>query len=260
MSRALLAELSKLKGTLALWVSLLCPLVVVLLAFAIAMRIEQPLEVPRSAWGMIAGNGHSIWALLMLPLFVALVTTLTGQLEWAGSQWKHLFAQPVARWHLYAAKLFSNLLLSLLATAALVGWTLLAGISLWVLKGSLGVELGWPPVDLLVMPFLVLLAGWHLVALHTWISLRFESVVACLGVGVAGSVGTVIITSSRYIDEYPWSFPIHAYGALRSALFGVESPFRGGTEEIWSRLAIFSMLAVMLAIAGGWNVCRREVR
>ncbi len=260
MPRVLATEILKLRRTLALWVSLLCPLVVVLLAFAVSMRFDQPFSEPRSAWNLVSANAYSIWALLMLPLFVALVTTLTGHLEWAGSQWKHLFALPIPRWRLYAAKLVANLLLCGLATLALIGWTLLAGLLLWAFKRPLGVELGPPPPTLFVLPFATLLAALLLVALHSWISMRFAAVVTGLGVGVAGSVGTLLVTGSRYIDEYPWSFPIYVTSVVKALLTGEPSAFAGGTDQLWVRLAIFTVVAVAIALLGAWSVCRREIR
>ena len=260
MLRVFATEILKLRRTLALWVSLLCPLVVVLLAFAVAARFEEPLSEPRSAWSLISTNAYSIWALIMLPLFIALVTTLTGHLEWEGLQWKHLFALPIPRWHICAAKLSANLLLCTLATLALVVWTLLAGLLLWVLKHPLGVELGPPPLALFVPPFAALFAALLLVALHSWISMRFAAVVAGLGVGVAGSVGTLLVTSSRYIDEYPWSFPVYVNSSVQALFFGGPSAFAASAEHLWTRLALFTLAAVAIALAGAWDVSRREIR
>ena len=57
-----------------------------------------------AAWVFYTQQTLVIWSLLMLPLFVTLETALVAQWEHHSQQWKHLFALPVSRGALYAAK------------------------------------------------------------------------------------------------------------------------------------------------------------
>ena len=140
--RALRAERLKLKGTLVLWLALIAPAVIVALQVLMAyMRRDYYYSrVPFDAWTEYNIQTMLMWALLMMPLFVTLETALVAQLDHANAAWRHLFALPVARGALYAAKQVGGMALIALSLAALAVLTIAGGLAMRVLMPGLGFE------------------------------------------------------------------------------------------------------------------------
>ena len=71
LSRALNAESLKLRRTLALGLAFLAPLSI---AFLLVVEFAQqgPPNKQADQWMGLIQNGHVLWSLLMLPLFVTL--------------------------------------------------------------------------------------------------------------------------------------------------------------------------------------------
>ena len=111
--RALYAEQLKVKRTLALWLVPLAPLVIIALQMAIVLQRPEYYRQkdPTSAWIDYGGQTVFLWAILMLPLFITLETALLANLEHGNGQWKHLFALPIPRNAIYAAKQVSSMVI-----------------------------------------------------------------------------------------------------------------------------------------------------
>src|SRR5690606_20585172 len=93
LARVLAAEAIKLRNTLALWMCLIAPAVVVLLYLMMALsskRAPQPADA-EEAWSGWFRAVSGLWSFLMLPLFITLEAALLAGLEHANHQWKFLF-------------------------------------------------------------------------------------------------------------------------------------------------------------------------
>ena len=76
---ALSAETLKLKRTLALWLALLTPGVLVFLEVAAATQHQGNMLGPSdNRWQVMFEHLFSIWVILVLPLFITLETALLG--------------------------------------------------------------------------------------------------------------------------------------------------------------------------------------
>ena len=103
--RALRAETLKMKRTLALWLAIIAPLGMVGLQLIGALqRGEQYVRQFENVWVRFGQEMFVFFGFLIVPLFVALETALLGGLEHRSDQWKHLYALPLPRWTVYAAK------------------------------------------------------------------------------------------------------------------------------------------------------------
>ena len=114
LMRALTAESLKLRGTLALWMCLIAPATVVGLAVlqvAFADLADKAPQPPAAAWRGLATGMMSLWAFLMLPLFVTLESALLAGLEHANHRWRHLLALPLPRASHYLGKVIALLVL-----------------------------------------------------------------------------------------------------------------------------------------------------
>ncbi len=231
--RALHAESLKLRGTLALWMCLIAPAVVVVLyvlQLSFASIPEHASRDRAQAWLQFSQSVLALWLFLMLPLFLTLQSALLAGLEHSEQQWKHLLALPVPRSVHYLAKLL--MLAAMLAAA--FGLLLLlipvGAIALMWLKPAFGLGGGpdWP--WLLAMAAKAYAASLLVVALQTWVAVRWRSFTVAVAVGMSATVaGFLIGQSERFGHWYPWTMPLQVMaGAGRYTEFVVVAGIVGG--------------------------------
>ena len=213
LARALWAEQLKLRGTLALWMCVVAPAVVVAvyvlqIGFTNfpASRAAPP---PEQVWQVFIQSTLVLWSFLMLPLLVTLQAALLAGLEHQGQHWKHLLALSPPRHVHYLAKLFA--LLAMLALSQLAMFALLP-LGAWLLialKPAFGLA-GPPPLASLAGQLAAIFGACVLLAaLHTWIAIRWRSFAVAVGIGMAATVmGFLIGQSARFGPWYPWSLPM----------------------------------------------------
>jgi hypothetical protein len=247
--RALRAEWLKIKGTLALWLAPITPLVIVALQIAIVLQRESYYRQQQYAdpWGEYGEQIVFLWTLLMLPLFITLETALLGNLEHGNQQWKHLFALPVPRGAIYAAKQIIAMFLIGLSMVALYLYIAASGLALRLLTPGLGFEAPIPWLQFLCYVGLAYLASWLIISLHTWVALRWHSFVVASAVGIVAVVVAVVMFQSDWSRWYPWTLA----GVLT---YGLAEGLRPMAE-----LALGSLGGVAVALLGGWEVTRRDV-
>lgn len=212
LGRALSAETVKLRGTLALWMCLIAPGVVVglyVLQISVSRMPPGHAPDPAQAWAMFAQGILALWAFLMLPLFITLESALLAGLEHGDRQWKHLLALPLPRDVHYLAKLAALSVLVAGAFAALLALMPLGAIVLALLKPQFGIG-GMPPwQSLLRTAASCYAAALLMVALHTWLAIRWRSFTVAVSVGMSATVmGFLIGQSERFGHWYPWSMPV----------------------------------------------------
>lgn len=152
-------------------------------------------------------NSLLLWDLLMVPLFVTLQTALLGGLEHSSKNWKHLFALPVSRRAIYGAKQLVALALIGLSTPVLWACVMGAGLLLRLVKPGIGFERAVPVWSIIQFALLSYVCSWLIIAIHTWIAMRWPSFVVAMGVGVALTIVAVIVLQSKYNVYYPWTLP-----------------------------------------------------
>lgn len=213
LGRACAAETMKLRGTLALAMALVAPLVVV--ALYSAQLLLMPLPAGSSsgnglAWQVLAGGVLGLWCFLMLPLYITLQAALLANVEHANRQWKHLLALPLPRHHHFLAKGWALALLSCASAAVLYLAILVAGQVLPLLRPSLGFQDAVPWEPLFGAIVAVTAASALMAVLQLFIALRARSFTLAVGVGMAASVsGFLVGQSHRYGPLYPWTMPLH---------------------------------------------------
>lgn len=247
--RALSAESLKLRGTLALWMCLIAPATVValyVLQVGFSDFAARKAPSPEAAWMALAQSTMVLWAFLMLPLLVTLQSALLAGLEHGERQWKHLLALPVPRRVHYLAK---TLVLAAMVGAAFMFLVLLIPVGGWLLmllKPEFGLA-GPPPWQwLLRISAAAFAASMLIVAVQTWIAIRWSSFTVAVAIGMSATVaGYLIGQSARFGHWYPWSMPLHVMGGKGEHLqFVVIAGLAGG------------LLATLLGLA---DYLRREV-
>ena len=208
--RALHAELLKLKRTLAFRVIFVLPFLVALLQFFIVLRTKK---FPQSfkLWEAVGTNSLQIWAVFMMPLLIALVTALLNGIEHSDKQWKHLFALPVPRHFVYFSKFVVAQGLMFISTFVLALLVVVVGIASTYLKPELA---GAGPVPFLWIAkqtAFVWLASWLIIAIHTWISMRWSGFPIALGAGIGGTFFALFAASASLGKYYPWLLPMNIF-------------------------------------------------
>jgi hypothetical protein len=247
--RVLSTECLKLKRTLALWMVLVTPMVVIALQFFVAYH-NAPLTIRlgKDVWTPMVRQTVQAWTLLMLPLFVTLETSLLAGLENAGNNWKSLLALPAPRWTIYFSKLTVTICLLWAAHAVLVGGTIAGGMLLKLLRP--GINLAGMPLGLFVPPMVtVSLCALLGVTIQHWVSLRWHSYPVALGFGMCAMItGVFAAQSENFAPWFPWSLPMAAVMTKVAAGVSVE------------RIAIWAIVgAVVAACAGCQEFVRREI-
>lgn len=251
LGRALVSEVLKLRRTLALWLVVLIPVPIPLLYLVnYALRGQQilgPMGV--NPWLWMTQNVFILWVVLMQPLFVALEMALLGGVEHAEKSWRHLFALPVPRWSLYVAKLLVGLALVGVTLLVLLGWDLLAGLTLRTINPGIGFETAVPWERIATFALRIYLASFMMVALQLWISVRWPSFALSLGVGIVAAFLGLIASNTELWRIYPWSWPM---GAFRGFLEGQGEP---------SSLPVVAGVigGALVTFVGGWEFTRHDV-
>jgi ABC-2 type transport system permease protein len=246
--RSLAAELLKLRRTIAFWIVLAAPLLVILLALLMYyersgyyIRQGQPL------WQSIRKSAFVLWSILMLPLYITVQTALLAGLEHGENRWRNLLAMPVPRWSIYFSKLLIPCVMVFASSLILNYGCLLDGLILRRIKPELRFPDPVPWGSAWDNAALTAIAALLVIAIQHWVSLRFSSFAASTGFGIAATVtGAIVINSGKYGPWWPWCLPAQLL-ANRGDVFA---------HTLW-----YSALgAVAVSLAGSIEFSRREIR
>jgi hypothetical protein len=260
--RSLQTEFIKAKGTLVYWLMVICPLILVGLVFLIfnadsADLIKQMAKSKENPWLKFYQIHYQMLVILFLPLFVAMFNNLLYTKEHQYKTWKHLYALPVPKWSVFAAKsLFS---LVLLFTTFLIFAVLLTGsgylLNLLYPKYTFTTynPLVINHLGLLLRLFTATLAIW---AIHNWLSLRFGSFALSIGLAILSVVVTPIVLQSgnrlgNWVYMYPYTYALASLKDMTK------------TAVIWNFTDTPILLSVGVAVAasvlGYWEYRRKAI-
>lgn len=239
-------ELLKTRRSLAFGVALVAPLAIAVVQ--IAMYVDYMDFYlggsEHNPWPTFNQTMLTYWALLMLPLFITLETALLAQMEHKQSNWKLLYVQPVPRWAIYVAKYLLGWLLLAVSSGVLLGLMLATGYGLFMFYPAYRFDAPFPLWDTLRNLLIVGASAALLLALHTWISLRWSSFVVPVAVGIVATVAGIFVFGSEYVYWYPWTIP----GALAMEI---------NLPNLPSLLVGLSGLGLMLPAC--WDLSRLEL-
>lgn len=214
--RAQRAEVLKLKGTFGLWLVLLMPLAVAVLITLTsghpAPHAKTPSDVISSkVWLGLGHHMFFLWTVLMAPLFVTLQAAWLAGIEDNNQQWKYLLALPVPRSTHYLVKLTTMAAMLFCAYLLLLALISPAGWILMIVAPKAGFA-GLPPLGMLLEPAACsFAASLMLVAVQSWIALRWHSVSVAMSLGVVATIAGFLLVNSRYGKFFPWSMPAQPF-------------------------------------------------
>jgi len=254
LGRALSAELLKTRRTLALLMTVLAPLIIAVIQFAMYIQgSEYHLnQVDRNQWLSLNQSSLVFWSLLMMPLFVTLETALLSGLEYDRKNWALLYTMPTPRWAFYAAKEVISLALIGISTVVMLGLVVLTGLILQRINPGYGLSASTIPWAQMGESYALLYgASFLIVSIHLWVSSRWPNYVVAFGTGIAATVTTVLVFESEWARFFPWSMP------------GLLVLSNGGNTDLVMPVPIFLAIGagggLLVALLGGWNIARRDV-
>lgn len=260
--RATRVEVLKLRRTLALWASLLVPLAVI--AMTTAMNLSRAAgsrfdpDQPNGWDSLMLDLVLFLWCLVGLPPFVALEAALLAGLEHRENAWKHLLALPVPRWTIYAPKLLVAFALVCASSLVLALGTGLEGLVVARLRPDLGLTEPIPWDLILGRSFAFVPAVLLMLAVQTWIAVRWRSFAAAMGLGVGSTiVGIMLLRSLRNVASTP-------YGPYLASVFPWSLPYvvlaRQATAELRETALLVGLVGgAVVAVLGCWEIVRRDV-
>lgn len=237
------AEVLKVRRTRAVWLAVGAPLSVI--ALYLLLIGAGAVDPAATGWVQTSGAMLGMWTFLMLPLYVALETALINAIDHDTHGWTHLFALPVPRAAIHAAKLCIAVALVGLSSAVLAGGLLGAIATLQAAGVAAEAPLPWRHV----------LGGaargyggaLGIVAIHHAVSLRVRGFEWPLGIGIVATIfATQISRSSDYWYVFPWSYPTVATSV----------PDPGA--RTWA-LLLSGIVAVVVAVAAAMDTARRDI-
>ena len=251
--RVLYAESLKLKRTIALKMVVLAPAIIVLLTLFLCS--QAPVSTLHrhgvyDEWMELTRLNLKVWALLMMPLYITLQTALVAGLDHSENQWKSLLARPVPRWTFYMTKLFVAASMTVGATLCLLCGTVISGMILPKLQPALIFKFPLPWTAMLLDGAQMMGLAFLALTLQHWVSLRWRSFSVATGAGIIATVvGFFCVAAARHAGDWPQFFP----WSLPMLVLGKEPLL------ISPALSISSALGFVVAAAGCWDFCRREV-
>lgn len=212
---AIQVEMIKLRRTLAFWMMFLAPLGIVGLTVLFDIRLAANVSgADKDAWATLTRDTLGFWVVLMLPMFIALESSLMAQLEHSQKMWKHLFSLPSPRWTIYLAKLIITMMIVGVSIVTLLLGMIASG---WILQNfGIRPDFRWvtpnPSWSIAIRTILlVFVLSWCMIALQIYVSMKWSSFIAAFGIGVVGSIMSFILVRSVTLAQIiPWSLPFNA--------------------------------------------------
>lgn len=236
-------EFLKIRRSLVLLMTLACPLAVVLLVFCMNLRNATPATMTGDQWTMLWSSVSAMWSWFMLPLYVALSTSLINGNEHRNQTWRLMLSLPIDARELYAAKAIVAAVLMLGAHVAVLASTALAIVALGLLGFPLaGAFQVHPAATLWAAP----LAALPVLVLQHAVSWRLSSIVPPLAVAVVATFAGIQVGSSEFWPYLPWTYPLVSANA---------------TSEVARTGAVVlgPVLAAVLFPLTAWWLGRREI-
>ena len=203
------AELLKVKFSVGFWVAFIAPIIQGFLHFCVFFFNGKHIIKPNmDVWGLFIHSVWGFWAVLFLPLLIAIQTSLINGLEHQTEGWRNLFCLPIPRWYVYVSKMLMSLVLVFISNALLVVVTIVVGYLLGLsgISGFLQTPL---PSFIFIYPFFILMGSFFIIALHWALSTIVRNFFVCSGIAVVLTLFNIIISNEKAVSVYsPWCFPI----------------------------------------------------
>jgi len=240
------AELLKTKRTASFWLSVIGASFIPIILFIALLQEGNPdgaaKGISQSPWIIFFRMGWQVLSVFLLPMYIILVSTLITQIEYKNNAWKQVFASPQSLGTIFFSKFvtihFMIVFCFLLFNFFMIVSALFANV-VNPKHGFLDHSIDWQ--YLLRLNGRIYLSILGISAIQYWLSLRFKSFIAPVGIGLALLIGSVIaiINQWKHVYKIPYAFPSLTFDAL-------QKPGRPLLENHeWNSVAYFAIFILI---------------
>jgi lantibiotic transport system permease protein len=256
-------ELIKLRGTVALWLTLLYPLGTVILT-SLFHYAEREKALPDQVTFI---NNYNNLVAFFLPFYAVLMISFFCQVEHKNSMLKHLYSLPVPKWAFYFGKLAAAFLLLASAWLLLIVLLYISTLILGTLSPKLRISAAFDHSYLWLIMTNTFLSATALLVIQYILSLKLKNVVAPVAIGISMIIlpiavlmvlgMTGIIKNPRVFEWLPKYDP---YSYPYSFVFSLNHGGQAKMELFKPSLGIWLIISIVLAILGYFEMSKRNIK
>jgi lantibiotic transport system permease protein len=208
---ALVVELIKMKNTLGIWTSIIFPALVVLMNFLIYFnRPKMLLGGEGNPWVFVSRNAVTIYSILFLPLFIAIITFYINYNEHRGNSWRQIYSLPLSKGTVYFSKLFNSFIILCISMLLFYVLNYISMIALKSIHPQIPFnKYNYDPI--IPITFLkITLASMGVLAIQFLISIQSGNFIYPLGFGLLATFTGALLAQWEKIIYYPYSYPFQA--------------------------------------------------
>ncbi|GAB4094342.1 ABC transporter permease [Flaviaesturariibacter terrae] len=213
------SEMLKTRRTAAFWMSILgaafIPAIYLLVYILKPEKVIPQLQM--APWAIHFLQGWQALSSFLFPMYIILICALIPQLEFRNNTWKQVWASPQPTGHVFFAKYLSIQSMLLLFFISYNLLMILVAVIANTVHSNFPFfhnTLDWKA--LLRLSAKTYISVLSITAIQYWLSLRFKSFVAPVGIGLALLIGALIALGFgwEHCDKLPYAFPVLTLKAM----------------------------------------------
>ncbi|MBC6108929.1 ABC transporter permease [Pedobacter fastidiosus] len=260
---SLVSEFYKSRKTLAFWAAIILPLVICsLVAFGFYSGSDKVLNMhypPIMLWFRYLGAALGVMGVLILPFYVIFMAFSVNNIEHKNDTWKTLFAQPLNKFSIYAAKYLYAVILIFICLFLFAAFTFIFGHLLQVLVPKYTFNQYDPSLILIKFYTKLFLASLGILSIQFILSLLWGDFLKPMGIGFIGTIMGIITGNVgwKYAYLIPYSHPSLVLNSSAGAKkLSNPADFPIFTQEIYTSL----IYALVLFIIGYFIVTKKSIK
>jgi len=259
---SLVSEFYKSRKTLAFWAAILLPVVICsLVSFGFYSSSDKILKMGYPGlllWAHYSGATLNVMGMLIMPFYVIFMAFSVNNIEHKNDTWKTLFAQPLNKFSIYAAKYLYAVLLIFICLALFAALTFGLGHLLQVLVPKYTFNEYNPSTVLFNSYIKLFLSSLGILSLQFILSLVWSDFLKPMGIGFVGTIMGIVTASLNWQYAYliPYSLPALALRITKVKPGGDPLAFDVFTKEIYTSL----IYAALLFVIGYFIVSKKSIK
>lgn len=207
------SEVIKTKRSASVWLSIIAAAFIpCLFVFGYCINPDRPIKQMAAApWELHFKMGWQAMNAFIFPMYVILICTLIPQIEFKNNTWKQVFASPQSTANIYFSKFITIHMMIFFFYLLFNMFMILCGVVVNLIVEQytfLDHSVDWQKLIRLNIKTYVSVLG--ISAIQYWMSLRFKSFLAPVGIGLALLVLAIIALNFNWehIYKLPFAHPI----------------------------------------------------
>lgn len=259
---SLVSEFYKSRKTLAFWAAILLPVIICsLVTFGFYSNSEKITKMNYPGmllWVQYIGATLNVMGMLIMPFYVIFMAFSVNNIEHKNDTWKTLFAQPLNKFSIYAAKYLYAVMLIFLCLFLFAVLTFGFGHLLQTLIPKYTFNQYNPSTFLISSYSKLFLSSLGILSFQFILSLIWADFLKPMGIGFVGTIMGIVTAALKWQYAYliPYSLPALALQITKVKKGGDPLDFEIFTREIWTSL----IYAAILFAIGYFIVAKKSIK